>query len=390
MLNKSTILFFLFLLFSSNLFSSDQEIEWALSKNAVEYLIEIREFKSKKMKITKKFKPTINKYKIDSLKEGLFEYRIGIRSIKNETVFTDWSSLSIQKSLEPEGAIDEFYFGSLKERYQEIFITGKNFLPDTKIEIYNKELKIPINKIVIRSDTELSFTLDLANAKKGRYDLKIINPLDRVFDRPDFYIIGETFKDAENSAQAVDKADKIKKYNTENKEKASILARSYFLRSAILPGWGQIAAGIDMDSKYKKWRGRVYMATSLITLPYLLYSYKDYRSRKDDLNDLSTLNNLMNQPFNYPLRDPYTNNRFNEDLDALEKSWQTTARVGYFLAGIYVINLIDAYFFTGRKRGIFTVANEENDGIFQAYIVPERNYMGLVGNQVGLIYATRF
>ncbi len=392
MLNK-IIIFIFVIFFSVPVFGGgENEIEWAISKFAIEYLIEVRDYKTKIVKVTKRVGPKVNKYKVDSLKEGLYEYRVAVITSKKETLYTEWSPLSVQLSLEPEGAIDEFYFASLKEKNQEIFITGKNFVADTKIEVFNKDSKIPVKTIVVNSSEELKFVLDLTTAKQGRYDLRIINPLGKTFEKPDFFIVDYKLTDAENKAKKVERDDKIKKFGTEDKTKATLLARSYFLRSMIFPGWGQYAAGIDMNSKAKKWRGGIYMGLAVISIPLFAYSYRDYRGDKNDVNSLAYQNSFINQPFNFPLSlyGTKVNNDYNDKVDELQVSWQNVNRVGFFFAGLYTINLIDAYFFTGRKRGIFTVMNEVSETNLFVTLIPERNPFGQMGNAFDLTYSIRF
>ena len=72
-------------------------------------------------------------------------------------------------------------------------------MEDTRVEVFSAQGKIPLKSFVRISSTELKLTLDLTNAKEGVYDLKIINPLNKVFVKNNFYILGLTRKDAENN-----------------------------------------------------------------------------------------------------------------------------------------------------------------------------------------------
>ena len=386
MLNKILLFFLLF----TSLLNAEQEIEWAPSKFAIEYHIEIRDFRTKKIKVNKKLKQT--KYKINNLDEGLYEYRIGVYTTKKETVYTDWTSLSITQSLEPEAAIDEVYYGTLKDKYQEIFISGNNFVEDTKIEVFNENTRLEIKRVVVKSSKELSFTIDLKSAKAGKYDLRILNPLGKDFLKRGFYIIGENYKEAENAAKKVDKEEKIKKYGEDDSTKAGLFARSYFLKSLVLPGWGQIASGIDNESKAKRIRGYLYMGLGISSLTLFAYNYKLYRAARNDANDLEYQNNLTNQPFNFPLSfyGSYINEKYNRSLDNLELRYSNTTKLGGFFLVVYTINLIDAYFFTGRKRGIFNVEYLNPNTNFYVYYQPEKNQTGPNGTQFGFGYNFNF
>ncbi|HMV43215.1 MAG TPA: hypothetical protein PKD50_11810, partial [Leptospiraceae bacterium] len=182
------IILILSILGYSSLTADEQEIEWAPNKNAKAYKLEVRDFSSKKVKVDKKIKET--RYKIDKLDPGLYEYRIGIVNDKDiVAVYSDWSTLSIMQSFEPEGSVEEIYYGGKDDKFQEIYITGNNFFEDTKIEIFSEQGKIPIKNLIRVSDRELRFVLELSNAKPGTYDLKIINPLKKVYVKKGFYLL---------------------------------------------------------------------------------------------------------------------------------------------------------------------------------------------------------
>ncbi|MBK8399320.1 MAG: hypothetical protein IPL26_29270 [Leptospiraceae bacterium] len=361
---------------------SEQEIEWGPSRIAKSYKLEVREFNTKKVKIDTKVKTT--KYKVNKLKPGIYEYRIGIINDKDTIViYSDWTSLSVLLALDPEGSIDEVYFGGKTDRFQEFYITGNNFVEDTTVEIYSAKEKIPIKNFVRLSSTELKFTLDITNASKGTYDLKIINPLNKVFVKKNFYVLGKTKQDAEKE---IEEANRI------SQEGGSGIETKYLLRSIVVPGWGQYRSGVDNESTFRKIRGGIYLFSFLGTGGYLAIQYQSYISQTNKVNQLKLLNNVVNYPYQPPLSDAglYISQEFNTNVAELYQQWHTVSNTAFALLGIYIINLIDAYFFTGDIEKINTMYYPMKPTEWKAYINPDQNGSMQIGRSYNIEYSIRF
>ena len=387
MLNKEAyaryLLFFVFLFLFPTLVWGEQEIEWGPSKAAKSYKLEIREFKTKKIKIDTKVKNT--KYKVSKLDPGLYEYRIGIINDKDIIVVSsEWTSLSVIQSLDPEGAVDEVYYGGKNERFQEIFITGNNFMEDTRVEVFSAQGKIPLKSFVRISSTELKLTLDLTNAKEGVYDLKIINPLNKVFVKNNFYILGLTRKDAEKKIEEANRVSAGDNSTTDSK---------YFIRSVFIPGWGQYKSGVENESTFRKVKGGVFLFSFLGTGAYLAVQYRDYISQLDKAKEVSLLNNVVNYPYNPPLSTEglYITNEFNTSVSAVYSQWRTVSNLSYALLGICLINLVDAYFFTGDMKTVKVGMSEiPKKSQWKAYMNSDINGSTQIGKYYMIEYTIRF
>jgi hypothetical protein len=111
---------FFYLVGLFGLAAEEQEIEWGPSKIAKAYKLELRDFTKKKIILDKKVKTT--SYKIDKLDPGIYEYRIGIINDKDVTViYSDWTTLSVIQAFEPEGSVEEIYYGGKQDKFQEIW-----------------------------------------------------------------------------------------------------------------------------------------------------------------------------------------------------------------------------------------------------------------------------
>jgi len=333
------IILILSILGYSSLTADEQEIEWAPNKNAKAYKLEVRDFSSKKVKVDKKIKET--RYKIDKLDPGLYEYRIGIVNDKDiVAVYSDWSTLSIMQSFEPEGSVEEIYYGGKDDKFQEIYITGNNFFEDTKIEIFSEQGKIPIKNLIRVSDRELRFVLELSNAKPGTYDLKIINPLKKVYVKKGFYLLGKTKLEAEKVVIEAAKKSQGQETNVD---------RKYFVRSAFLPGWGQYSSGKDYDLKFRRVKGAILFSATIGLGVFAAYSYKEYILQKRATDDANYLNNQFNYPYNSNITPLgfYFSNQFYANVEDLDNKWHQFTRTSLILIGVYIFNLIDSYFFTG-------------------------------------------
>ena len=348
----------------SRLSADDQEIEWGASKIAKAYKVELRDFTSKKMILEKKVKTT--SYKIDKLDPGLYEYRIGIINDKEVTViYSEWSTLSIIQAFEPEGSVEEIYYGGKQDKFQEIYISGSNFLEDTKIEIFSSQGKIPVKNLVRVSERELKFILDLTTAKPGTYDLKIINPLNKIYVKKGFYLLGNTKAEAEKIT--------IEAANKSQGTEVSV-DRKYFQRSAILPGLGQYTSGKDYDSKFRKVKGIAFFTSTIGAGIFAAVSYHDYMQKKKEVNDIHYLDNLVNYPYNpqQSLGGIYLSHQFTNGTLELDNKWHTFTASSALFVGLYLINLIDSYFFTGQITKPKAVNILEKDSQLKAYILPDR------------------
>lgn len=371
----------------SVLVAEEQEIEWAPSKIAKSYKIEVRDFSSKKIKLEKKVKQT--SYKIDKLDPGLYEYRIGIINDKEVTViYSEWTTLSIIQAFEPEGSVEEIYYGGKQDKFQEIYITGNNFYEDTKIEIFSEKGKIPVKNLVKVNDRELRFVLDLTNAKPGSYDLKIINPLNKIYVKKGFYLLGQTKAEAEKII--VEAAKKGQGIDTS-------VDRKYFFKSAMIPGWGQFGSGKEYESRFRKIKGGFFFSATIGLGIFTALSYRDYLNKKHEVDNLNYLNNLINYPYNpsSSIQGLYLSQQFTNGTLELDNKWHTFTNASLALVGIYLINLIDAYFFTGPIQKPTAENNYEKNYQFKAYILPDRNSnlnMGTtnIGSSYVFEYSFRF
>lgn len=356
---------FFYLIGLFGLAAEEQEIEWGSSKIAKAYKLELRDFTTKKMKLDKKVKTT--SYKIDKLDPGIYEYRIGIINDKDVTViYSDWTTLSVIQAFEPEGSVEEIYYGGKQDKFQEIYISGNNFYEDTKIEVFSSQGKIPVKNLVRINDREMKFILELSNAKPGSYDLKIINPLNKVFVKKDFYLLGKTKEDAEKVI--VEAAKKSQGIETS-------IDRRYFHKSAILPGWGQYASGKDYDSKARRVRGGIVFGATLGLGAFVAVSYRDYLNTKNEVNDKYALSNAVNYPYNpsQSIAGLYLSQQFNAGVLELDQKWHTFTSSGLVFVGLYIFNLIDAYFFTGPIVNPATAFGSDKPHQIKAYVLPDRN-----------------
>jgi hypothetical protein len=349
----------------SVLVADEQEIEWAPSKIAKSYKIEVRDFSSKKIKLEKKVKQT--SYKVDKLEPGLYEYRIGIINDKEVTViYSEWTTLSVIQAFEPEGSVEEIYYGGKQDKFQEIYITGNNFYEDTKIEIFSEKGKIPVKNLVKVNDRELRFVLDLTNAKPGSYDLKIINPLNKIYVKKGFYLLGQTKAEAEKII--VEAAKKGQGVDTS-------VDRKYFIQSLLIPGRGQYNSGKDYESRARKIKGGIFFTTTIGLGIFTALSYRDYLNKKHEVDNLNYINNLVNYPYNpsSSIQGLYLSHQFTNGTLQLDNKWHTFTGASLAFAGIYLINLIDAYFFTGPIQNPAAANNYEKNYQFKAYILPDRS-----------------
>ncbi|HMW07207.1 MAG TPA: hypothetical protein PK079_15330 [Leptospiraceae bacterium] len=376
------IILILSILGYSSLTADEQEIEWAPNKNAKAYKLEVRDFSSKKVKVDKKIKET--RYKIDKLDPGLYEYRIGIVNDKDiVAVYSDWSTLSIMQSFEPEGSVEEIYYGGKDDKFQEIYITGNNFFEDTKIEIFSEQGKIPIKNLIRVSDRELRFVLELSNAKPGTYDLKIINPLKKVYVKKGFYLLGKTKLEAEKVVIEAAKKSQGQETNVD---------RKYFVRSAFLPGWGQYSSGKDYDLKFRRVKGAILFSATIGLGVFAAYSYKEYILQKRATDDANYLNNQFNYPYNSNITPLgfYFSNQFYANVEDLDNKWHQFTRTSLILIGVYIFNLIDSYFFTGAPSNPTSLNGLLPNHQIRAYVSPDRNGFNQTGNSYSLEYSIRF
>lgn len=384
MWNRCLKLFLLFIIVGySSLAADEQEIEWAPNKSAKVYKLEVRDFSSKKIKVDKKIKET--RYKVDKLDPGLYEYRIGIVNDKDiVAVYSDWSTLSIMQTFEPEGSVEEIYYGGKDDKFQEIYITGNNFFEDTRIEIFSDKDKIPVKNLIRVSDRELRFVLELANAKPGTYDLKIINPLKKVYVKKGFYLLGQTKQEAEKVV--IEAAKKSQGQETN-------VTRKYFIRSSILPGWGQYTSGKDFDIKSRRVKGGIFFSATIGLGILAGYNYKQYIDQKHATDNANYLNNQFNYPYNSNVTPLglYFSNQFYANVDQLDSKWHQFTRTSILLIGIYLINIIDAYFFTGPVANPTSAVNNIllNQQI-KASVMPDRNGINQTGNSYSIEYTMRF
>ena len=150
--------------------------------------------------------------------------------------------------------------------------------------------------------------------------------------------------------------------------------RKYFQRSAILPGLGQYTSGKDYDSKFRKVKGIAFFTSTIGAGIFAAVSYHDYMQKKKEVNDIHYLDNLVNYPYNpqQSLGGIYLSHQFTNGTLELDNKWHTFTASSALFVGLYLINLIDSYFFTGQITKPKAVNILEKDSQLKAYILPDR------------------
>ncbi|MBK8397706.1 MAG: hypothetical protein IPL26_21035 [Leptospiraceae bacterium] len=316
MKNKVKIAF-LFLL-SLPIFSND--VEWEKVNNADYYQIEVMDSFGK---VIQKFGTKQTKTKIEIEKTGKYKYRIGSADKNKRVSWTNWIDFKVQNFIEEpkDKIILEWEKLKLADAYQvEVFDDYGNMVHTERLTTNKLGLKLGVGKYKYRvaSINELG---DKAWTNWERFEVKI-----KKYDVP--YPLNEP-KLAENS----ELIEKIEECDL----RCNVIKRSF-----AIPGWGQYYR------KDANWRVFAYplLMSSLLFTYYQGHQTNQENAKKYD----SALNTMLltqaDSSSGSSLLTYYSYTELTNASNATKHTYSQGNTTIILFVGIYLFNLVDAFFFT--------------------------------------------
>lgn len=315
---KAFLQLFVLFFFTLNLKSEptkEIKVDWNPVNGAIKYSFQLKD---------KKEKILVNKIILENsilmnLSNGSYTYRVGAMNKKGKLFYSKWIPLDIKFSFLPE-VIEPLEINEVNTKAKRISIKlkGINFQEESKVHILNLNEKLPV-KILNWSKEEIELEVDLKNRTKENYSLILENPNNRKFVKENFL----EFRDVINRWEVIK-------------------------RSILFPGWGQ---------KYRKDKILYYsfypiLFTGLAIAYYVNYNHNSNLNDKfiSDRNNLLLLSSISQEQAgnNFRLLNTYTVLNSYELIYSqrnLNESYQMSNTILNGIAGIYLLNLIDALFF---------------------------------------------
>ena len=337
MLNKiKYITILLFTITANSSYAKDEkkvELKWRKVPEASYYLLEIKDKEEKIVKSIKTRNSSIDLY----LEPGEYKKRLTIfNKLEEIDTRSDWGSLNVIKVYEPELEHPKNVIVKKGQKNVPILLKGKHFEKDMEVFFQSKDYRIFVKDTIVKSESEVEIQKDLSELPNGIYQLKLKNPHSKEVAYPNFLTIEKA-----DIIEITPPPPSSPSQNTISKSEDWDI----IIRSALLPGWGQFYAGSKYKSNFHKYRGIFYGSLFALTSLYMLKSYSDFSDKKENFQTsaesfvLRTYVNPAELKKVIILDGTYQLQKGNNELKEAKQQYQ---KVSYFLAGIYIVQLIDA------------------------------------------------
>ena len=332
--NMRLLLIYLILGISSLFADSEEiEIEWEKVKKISEYQFQVREIETEKIALDEKLKDTKIKFTLPS---GKYEYRIGSLLLANKPIWSEWSQFVVRRIKIPVITSPSEIKLQIFEKEKEIKVTGEGFEEDMQIKLQAGEVNIPIEYKILDKNN-FSFKVKLADNKNNSFDLILENPNSRVLYQKNFISYTEPIDS--------------KRWQV-------------FKRSAVLPGLGQDYRGDLSNRKYIYFPAILFFTG--IYFKARLDNDKASNEYNSQLKNSILLGSANSSSGTNPLALVFMTNSLQARSD-LNTSYEQGTMMISLLAGVYLLNLVDALF-------IYDYANKANTNTSNFFIHSNRVY----------------
>lgn len=339
-------------------------IKWQKVPTAERYILEIRN--SERNFIFKK--DTILNFQEVELEVGEYEKKIYVINKLDEIESeSDWESFKISLIQTPELTNQEKII--ISKDTQEILLQGKNFHPEMLIKLRKGEKIYILEKSKVQDSKNASLVIN-PEIPEGEYDLILENPKK-----------SRTYPNLVSKEKDVEQ-QKISKEESKAKSNKWEIVK----RSAILSGWGEYYAGNVFENKSYDFRGKLYFGT-FVTFTFLYFYFNEFtlipgaktptqkKFESDTIKNLSTaflMPNLSNN--SRRIAALYGLGEMNRQAELVNRQSQRVNLMLLFMAGVYVTQLVDAFFIErkenlsldfGQPKFQFSFFNRENNNHFQ-------------------------
>jgi hypothetical protein len=331
----SRLLFIICILFSISLFADSEEIEieWEGVKKISEYQFQVREVGEEKIVLEEKVKDTKIKFTLPS---GKYEYRIGSLLFPTKPIWNEWSPFIVRRIRIPSIATPQELKLKIFEVEKEIKIIGDGFEEDMKVRLQSGDATIPTEYKIIDKNT-FTLKIKLTDNKHNSFDLVLENPNNRILYQKNFISFTEPIDS--------------KRWQV-------------FRRSAVLPGWGQDYRGDVNRRKY------IYFPAILLFTGLYIKSRIENQTANNEYKSLLNNSILLGSANSSSGTNPLALFFMNQSIAAradLNSSYSQGTIMISLMAGVYLLNLVDALFFYDYS----SKANLNTSGFF---IHSNKNY----------------
>ncbi len=334
-LSMSRLLFIICILFFTSLFADSEEIEieWEGVKKISEYQFQVREVGEEKIVLEEKVKDTKIKFTLPS---GKYEYRIGSLLFPTKPIWNEWNSFVVRRIRIPSITSPQELKLKIFEVEKEISIIGEGFEEDMKVRLQSGDETIPTLYKIIDKNT-FTLKIKLTDNKYNSFDLVLENPNNRVLHQKNFISFTEPIDS--------------KRWQV-------------FRRSAVLPGWGQDYRGDTNRRKY------IYFPTILLFSGLYFKMRMDNESANKEYKSLLNNSILLGSSDSTAGANPLALIFMNQSIAAradLNSSYSQGTIMISLMAGVYLLNLLDALFF-------YDYSNKLNPNTSSFFIYSNRVY----------------
>ncbi len=318
------VTFILFLLITN--ISSDtleNKIEWEKVEGAIQYTIQVRK-EDKSLLLEEKTSNLF--YEISLEQMGVYEYRIGAENKLKSIAWTDWQSLALQKKESDTSK-------------KKILLEWEENPQAIK---YSLEIEDETGKNILKKEIKPSkATIDLPEGKY-RYRVSAINKLGNS-STSDWESL-----EVQKKVIPIVELPKEEPPKTLSPDEQSTERWKVIRRSALLPGWGQYYRN---DINYRTFSYPLAFSF-LIPIYYINYK-KNVASQNKYDSDISLLTLTQNSTSNSVKAFgalsylDITNTR-----SELNTTYAQGNHLALLIAGVYILNLVDAAFFYDYSKPI--------------------------------------
>jgi hypothetical protein len=212
----------------------------------------------------------------------------------------------------------------------ELNLDGFHFEPGIEVLIESGNHKVTISELKIESENKIRIMLNTDDTPPGVYTLKMKNLKSKESSYPQYLKLEVSSK------------GKILSKEMQNWE--------ILLRSALFAGWGEVYGGNAYKNSVYKKRGYAYGGLFIVSGVYFLKLLSDFEQSSNQLKKDSLTNIALTAaiPDNLDAAKTFmvfsSANQIISNHNSLKNISNESLKVSYVLIGIYLIQLVDAYF----------------------------------------------
>ncbi len=238
----------------------------------------------------------------------------------------------VSSGLGRQGVFTVLDRGSSKERLKEIADQQRGLYDESKTINASRSLGLGADKILLGSVTKLG--------KNYVISAKVVD-----VGSTEVFSQSEEFESLDKITDAAESL--VKKFG---RKQERVTKKGMLWRSAILPGWGQLHSGLNMENRKDRNKGYFFMGGALLLGAGLYGADAAHKSAKSDFQSKNTIDTLVvfSTGIQFSPLGLATYSMANSASNRVDQAGNTATIASALFIGFYAVNLLDVFLFGGN------------------------------------------